>query len=312
MNIIRVKLFPLFFSLCGLFMVPAVAEAATVSFGATTWYSWWTPPFKKLVTGSDSIAHCGGRFEMKDSTFLYGPSLSVKFDDRWSLGGLFLFCAHKGGFSSESSYLFIRNDVTSTLLTLYYNGLGAQFVPLVAGYGKIGQNKINRYDLDLTVAYSFNNTIKIFGGFKYQGFAYNAVFTGIGGLISRISPLMLGLLPRYTIKTDWNSFGGGLGPSVNARLVENLFFVFSASGFLMGVQYRSVISNNRTTELVFITFGVNANASLAYYAERARLTLSLGYRFQYGKFASSSFATSDRFDNLNMFHGPTFSLIYTF
>ena len=59
-------------------MFTAAAQAADLSVGASTWYSWWR--FEE-----------GNRTETFDPALLYGPVLALGFGGRWSLSTIFLY-----------------------------------------------------------------------------------------------------------------------------------------------------------------------------------------------------------------------------
>lgn len=61
-----------------LFAFSAVAHAADLSVGASTWYSWWR--FEE-----------GDRKQTFDPALLYGPVLALGFGGHWSLSSVFLY-----------------------------------------------------------------------------------------------------------------------------------------------------------------------------------------------------------------------------
>ena len=114
--------------------------AADISIGATTWYSWWD--YNSEGEGDTDI----------DPTFLYGPALSVKFNDDFNLTFVYLY----GKFDMEEKY----ED---------------------NGVLEIEKSKIKRSDSDLALNYRLNDYFKVFAGAKYMSF-WNAGFdhSGIG------------------------------------------------------------------------------------------------------------------------------------
>jgi hypothetical protein len=102
------------------------SQAIEMSAGASTWYAWW-----EKASGGSSMN--------LNPTLLYGPVLSLRIDESWSLAGVFLY----GRFSSKDKS---SND---------------------------GPDGISRFDSDLSLNYNINRYFKIFGGGKYMGFNWD-------------------------------------------------------------------------------------------------------------------------------------------
>jgi hypothetical protein len=100
------------------------ASAVETSLGISTWYCWW-----------DSL---DGDMNL-NPTLVLGPVLSARFDESWSLAGVFLF----GRFTNKDK-----------------NSEG-------------GPDEISRFDSDLSLNYNINRYFKIFGGGKFMGFNWN-------------------------------------------------------------------------------------------------------------------------------------------
>ncbi len=121
----RVKFFGfiLIFTLLALLIIlPSNSHALDISVGASTWYSWWD---------MDAPEDQNPEF---DPGLLYGPLLSVRFLDDWSIASVFLY----GKFGAKQ-YL----------------------------------TEIKRYDSDTSLSYSVNRYLKVFAGFKYMGFEWD-------------------------------------------------------------------------------------------------------------------------------------------
>jgi hypothetical protein len=111
-------------------LFPFVVEqsrAVEMSAGVSTWYAWW----EQLDSENDMNLN---------PTMLYGPVLSLRFDETWSLAGVFLY----GRFTSK--------DKDSQ---------------------QGGPDEISRFDSDLSLNYNINRYFKIFGGCKFMGFSWN-------------------------------------------------------------------------------------------------------------------------------------------
>jgi hypothetical protein len=106
---------------------PAVTKVSAegVSLGVSTWYCWWK------FNDNDGMK--------LDPALLYGPVVSFRLAESWSLAGVFLY----GKFENKE------------------NGNGG------------GSTDINRFDSDLSLNYNINRYLKIFGGVKLMGFYWD-------------------------------------------------------------------------------------------------------------------------------------------
>ncbi|HOP63509.1 MAG TPA: hypothetical protein PK358_10125 [Spirochaetota bacterium] len=120
--------------------------AVDISAGATTWYSWWD--FEEDNTSYTPDI---------DPTLLYGPALSVKFNDEYNLTFVFLY----GKFDMQE--------------------------------GEGSSVEITRIDSDLALNYRLNNYFKLFFGGKYMGYTQDNGFShlglGPGAGISAVFPM---------------------------------------------------------------------------------------------------------------------------
>ena len=124
-------------------IIPCKVHAVDISIGATTWYSWW-----KFDGGGDNPDI--------DPTFLYGPALSVKFNDDFNLTFVYLY----GKFESEET-----NDKSGIPVTT--------------------KEKTKRKDSDVALNYRLNDYFKVFAGAKYMGFSapgfeHSGIGPGVG------------------------------------------------------------------------------------------------------------------------------------
>ncbi len=178
-------------------------KAAEVSVGATTWYSWW----KMQTSGSD------GNKDI-DPAFLYGPALSVKFNNDYNLTFVFLY--GKFGMKQETT-----------------------------------TEEIARYDSDLALNYRIGNYFKIFAGAKYMGYEMTEFHhrgIGPGAGISVVLPVgsnffLLGNVSALylwgkheqnnqstgTTKTDYNEYGTNTSLSL-AYYIESSSVTLSLGG----------------------------------------------------------------------------------
>lgn len=135
----------------GLFIVPAHSYASDISIGASAWYATWDIEFIDSSTTADF-----------GSGLLYGPVLSIKFSQNWSISSMFLY----GKFPDATSP-GDQND-------------GSSF-------------DLSRMDSDTLLNYSLNKYLKIFVGFKYMKWEFTGgshVSPGGGGGIGFILPVI--------------------------------------------------------------------------------------------------------------------------
>jgi len=271
--------------------------------GAVSWYAWWNPPIKNAMTGSTETASAFRSFRMAGANFLYGPVLSCKLNDTWNISSLFVFNEH-GGYKAEGRFLggSMRIAGYNTLLNIRF---GKNFNPLIVGYFKVNSDYIKRYDNDFMIDHWFSKSLKIFFGFKYQGYRMGGTLASVF-LNNQPAP---GIISRIKYQHDF--FGGGMGFGTTIHIADSLFLVGNLSGFLLeGKESKKFQIELRLQKPGISTYGANGNLSFAYYFEEARTTLSLGYRAQinwYGKPDLSKYENA----NTGMFHGLMASVIYS-
>lgn len=163
-----------------LMLIPAQSQAMDVSLGINTWYSWW-----------DFNAENDDQEMEVDPAFLYGPLISLKFTDEWSLSSVFLY----GTFDAKEQ----------------------EYAP----------DYIDRFDSDTSINYLVNRYIKIFGGFKYMGFSWEDEYSegshtgygpGIG--IALTAPLADTLFLLFNISGLYIWAEEEMGPGYNNDAIE--------------------------------------------------------------------------------------------
>ncbi len=108
-------------------LLPGQLRALDISIGANTWYSWWD-----FDTDTDDES-----MKFKPA-LLYGPVLSIRFLDDWSVSSVFLYGSYKPKESSQN-----------------------------------GPDGIDRYDSDTLLNYSIGKYFKVFAGVKFMGFQWD-------------------------------------------------------------------------------------------------------------------------------------------
>jgi hypothetical protein len=132
------------------------SEALETSAGLSTWYCWW----KSMEENND--------MNLKPA-LLYGPVLSLRFDESWSLAGVFLY----GLFKPENKD------------------------------SERGVNDISRFDSDLSLNYNINRYFKLFGGGKFMGYKWdNSGNNSSGGTHWSVGP-GLGIGTTLPLTQSW-------------------------------------------------------------------------------------------------------------
>jgi hypothetical protein len=161
------------------------------------------------------------------------------------------------------------------------------------------------------------NVVKFFFGAKSQVYHYKN--RGWGVLYPGTITLLSGQTYPAVIKVLSNelvyNIGAGAGFSFTVPIVDNLFFIASLSALAMSGE--GIYKNKNTFSTVakrggFYNVGGNGNLSLAYYFTKARMTVSLGGRYQVLRFGSLS-NNSKMFDGTyDHFYGAMLSMLFTF
>ena len=159
-------------ALCIGIIIPQKLYAVDITVGATTWYAWWD-----IDAGQESLD--------VDPTFLYGPALSVKFNNDFNLTFI---------------YLYGKYDVT---------------------FDK-GKDTVKRTDSDIALNYRLNDYFKLFAGMKYMGFEQdykqNAIGPGLG--LSATVPVMENFFLLGTL-SGFHLWGKGKHGENNGTISSN-------------------------------------------------------------------------------------------
>ncbi len=277
------------------------ARAVELSIGFNTWYSWWQPAwqkgiFKEPLPGPYLEAMFSDYPDFKtDSSFMYGPTVSLKFFGKLGISSTFMY----GRYTSR--------DIGIVPWTHNYVSWNYDYFR--------SKRAIEKYDSDTILSFSPVSFLKIFTGFKYQGYTYeedalrpNDDFTN-GYIVSG----------KNTIK----NYGTGLGVGFTVPVVQNLFWIVNISGTILWGTEKAIFDplivfsggffpvwfpNGR-----FIAYGGNASTSFAYFIEKISTTISIGFRYQALKYYQTTGMTGfmkmgGSFDH---FYGATCSVVYT-
>ncbi len=169
-------------------------------------------------------------------------------------------------------------------------------------YGIIQVNRRNiytKYDAEILFNVKFLDWLKLFFGPKYQGYQIESDIFVLS--TTNILPL------RETI--DFHSIGLGLGIGFNVNIVAGLYFISNVSTISLVGRDFSVTSTDFGSQ-DSVSFGGVASGSFAWYIDKAHLTITAGYKFQYLHYfrVPNSYFLKDR----DIFHGPEVGVIYTY
>lgn len=213
---------------------PSNASATTMSAGIYSWYAWWDFP-EDTYENIDT-----------DPGLVYGPVLSVNFNETFSLSFVFLY----GNFNAE--------------------GTDNSDAVLYGGYVITNKYDIDRYDGDTALNMKLNRYLKLFLGIKYSAFKYDLTASIPTGA-------------SYTAEFDHSTFGPGAGFSVIFPLYQGLYITGSFGGLYLRGSEEYSDSKGRTSNQDIKDYGYNTGISLVYHIAPASTTISLGGRYQYIK-----------------------------
>ncbi len=284
-----VKRKSIFVPLVSALMVVAFSGAALavdLTVGASVWYAWWQFSSKETY---DSVSN-----DDRDSGFMYGPILSVKFNDTWALSTRFMTgsfgFAETIGYDYENASDFVHRD------------------------------KTYKFDSDTIVTYSVTRMFRIFGGVKWMGYNWyqKVYYVNIDGY------------PVFeSTKSYESTVGPGLGVGFSVPLADSLFLMINVNGlYTVGTEtmttstyYYDIAESSKSGPVVqvfdLVSWGGNGDIAVAYYLQSAKTTLSLGFRYQQlkviGRDRKEYLNTNDPFmerDTQDVFYGVTFTALY--
>lgn len=304
-------------------LFPASSFASvSISVGGNVWYAWWQPAWSdgKILTNELLPAYAATHFLGIDSknfsssgSFLAGPSLSIGFLKRWSISSVFLIGKYVHRSSGFAPYLSF---------------IPTAFLPssILAGFShQTYTRRSMKMESDTTVSCSLHRHVKLFAGFKYQGYAYDEEF----------KELLATDLSTWKSRDEVNQYGGGVGLGGTVPLGANFFLLGSASAIaLWGYEtttfsahwYWGISPPHAVTLGIplngrgrFFSYGCSASLSLAYYIARIGTTVSIGGRYQvlfyrqkYRDIFRNDVAMNIVKGKYDHFYGVTFSMTYSF
>ena len=196
----------------------AIAAPVDLSIGGSAWYIWWKPAWADAKTMSmffngspvPSILEDAKDFK-PSSNFMGGPVISIGFLNRWSIQSVFTIGRFRARSTGLAADLMLDPGLTNTGIT--------------SGYKKYTRD-IVKWDSDTSIGCAVHRMVKIFAGFKSQGYRYeerldDIIFVATPELMSR------------RISDDVRAYGCGLGLGLSIPLATDFFLQMSVSGLAL-------------------------------------------------------------------------------
>ncbi len=219
--------------------------------------------------------------------FNYNPVFSIKFNNRVSLSGSYLY----GAYSWKSMNLGATSSMSGVTLPSVFKQVFT----------------VKKHDADLLVNVSVLKWLKVFIGPKYQAYIIreeNTMFNNF--ILTSMSPMPI--FP-VTNPISFQSFGLGAGLGINFQVVAGLYFISNLSGiYLYGKDFTasSGTLGNQTSNL----FGGIGSAAFAYYIDVMHTTLSAGFKAQYLSYSSTPRTVyTQKYD---LFYGPFIAAVFSY
>ncbi len=166
-------------------------QAIKIAGGTKLWYVDWDPFFKIPLTQTHEMINPKVDFNL-EPTIMAGPTFSIIQGD-FSLSGAISY----GIFIGESKKQGIRRENSTDIIVTQYDKFTVQ-----------------RYDVDVSLAYRVIGQLRVFAGYKYQGFT-----TEINGLYTENTNNIYTKIhsSKMKIKAPIHGPGVGLGYTHSIR-----------------------------------------------------------------------------------------------
>ena len=257
-----------------LIAIPSTLYALDITAGATTWVAWGS----RFENVHEDSKRRNNTYAF-DPTVLYGPALSIKFNDDFNLTFVYLF----------GKFNYVEK--------IYSDAAGDYFAT----------SRAVRSDSDLALNYRLSNYFKVFAGVKYMAYevkiSFNDVYTNT----------------PCDNHSKHTSIGPGLGVSSTYPITGNLFLLGTVSGFYLFSAGESFVDNkvysNSSVNLTigYNEYGINSTVAAAYYVAEISTVISLGCRFQYFVIKYNDYKPFFLINSIeNKIYGITLTATYTF
>jgi hypothetical protein len=300
-----------------LLIAPASAAPVNLSIGGTVWYIWWKPAWTDAravsnyyTTGVAALMYEDANNFKPVSNVMAGPIISIGFLDRWSIQSVLTmgkFRAKSQGISGE--------------LGIVSGAIGGN------GEYKKYTRDILKWDSDTSIGCAVHRMVKIYAGFKAQGYRYKE---DLQDILSGAAYL------NRKIDDDVKAYGCGLGLGLNIPLGADFYLQMGASGIALW-SFESIDVNNSQTYIYstggggldyfilkakkghYFSYGGTASLGIAYNIEKINTAISIGGRYQllfnrqkFKNLLDNNAAMNIVDKQYDHFFGVTLSAIYTF
>ena len=185
---------------------------------------------------------------------------------------------------------------------------------------------ILKWDSDTSIGCAVHRMLKIFAGFKWQGYRYE----------ERLDNLMMVQPPiiKRILTDDVNGYGGGIGLGLTIPLGAEFYLMMSVSGLALWSYEKIDINRNKSFFIDIIgirplltwdqrgkyfSYGGSASLSFAYNIKKINTTMSIGGRYQllfnrqrYDNIFYNDVAMNIIDKQYDHFFGVTMSVLHTF
>lgn len=227
-----------------------------MSIGMNTWFAWWKPFF---LESPDS--------DKKDQSysikpgFFYGPSLSFHFPHHINLSSTFFYSQ----FEAKENY---------KTLMVFFGTMGASYLPVPSK----SSIHVTRYDSDSALIIGVTSFLQFTMGFKYAHYFFSLHELYATEFVNK--------------KKEYDEYSPAIGLNFIIPLVKRqLYLTIGGSvifswctvtqyGTLATLFYYPIIIPLRREQGEFYKIGTNLTTGLAYYVDKAKMTFSLGFRYQ--------------------------------
>ncbi|MBN2077590.1 MAG: hypothetical protein JW838_01400 [Spirochaetes bacterium] len=306
---------------CLMFLIIAGSSTSfarvDLSIGGTAWYAWWSPAWSDAKTStvvynlpSLALFNEDSRDFRPASNVMAGPMISIAFLQRWSIQTVFTM--GKFYFSSHGLSRDYAIDPGTVFATYTYKKYTRETL---------------KWDSDSSIACSLHRMVKLFAGFKWQGYRYE----------ERLHNYFLSetTIFKRVLFDDVRAYGGGIGLGLTIPAVKNFFVLINASALMLWSMEKINIIGGKSFAVSstdgfyflplkpprgsYLSYGGTASLSLAYVIDAINTTISLGGRYQllFNRQKSGNPFINDVSMNIidrryDHFFGITMSAVYSF
>ncbi len=313
------------------------ASGVQISVGGAVWSSFWQPAWKntKSLNRRVLLAYLPTfrpnlQYDLEPKanfttspSVMYGGIVSVYFLRRLSLSTVYM----RGDFVSRTR----KSGISPMLLHDFFAGGSIAFW---APYHKYYVRKISKFDSDTTLSVRLTERVKIYAGFKAQGYDYTERMLYVYSLLGT----QYNIERKKRFYDRVRGYGPGVGIGITVPVHKSLFALFNLGGLVLFMKeevkmpyayYPYVLDSFGLGYFVsyivpssrYISYGGTASAALSYLFDSIGVSLALGGRYQFLynhqekdhlRLWANNIAINRIDGKYDHFYGITFSAIYSF